>query len=306
MATEEKDEAHTDGKVATKAIELLKKYKSENTPFFLGVGFYKPHTPYVAPAAYFDLYNRADIKVPQVPDGYLATLPQPAVATLKSHKEQNSISDSMARCAIQAYYATISFLDAQVGRVLEALDDLGMRDNTIIVFTSDHGYHMGEHGYYQKKTLFEDSDRVPMIVSYPGMKHRGQSSNALIEIIDLYPTLSDLAGIQVPEYVSGSSFKQILAHPGNKTRDNALSQINGGYTLRTPKYRYTRWRDGGQDMIELYDRNKDPKEMVNLAKEAQYAGLIKQLDQELSDRIAVSAQPPKGLRVFKTFQDQKK
>src|SRR5690606_3109789 len=146
LAAEGSDEEHTDGKVATKAIELLGKYKSEDKPFFLGVGFYKPHTPFVAPAKYFDLYKTSDIKIPRVAKNYLATLPEPAAAILQAHKEQVNLPDSLARSAIQAYYATISFLDAQVGRVLAALDSLGLRDNTIIVFTSDHGYHMGEHG----------------------------------------------------------------------------------------------------------------------------------------------------------------
>ncbi|HMR83942.1 MAG TPA: sulfatase, partial [Niabella sp.] len=174
LAAEGNDEDHTDGKVALQAVELLKKYKERNTPFFLGVGFYKPHTPFVAPSKYFDWYNRNDIHVPQIDSNYFSTLPQPAVKSLTRFKDQLNLPDSLARCAIQGYYAVISFLDAQVGKVLHALDSLGLRDNTIVVFTSDHGYHMGEHGYYQKNTLFENSDRIPMIVSYPGMKQKGK------------------------------------------------------------------------------------------------------------------------------------
>src|SRR5690606_14214428 len=181
-----------------------------------------------------------------------------------------------------------------------ALDSLGLRNNTIIVFTSDHGYHMGEHGYYQKKTLFEDSDRVPMIVSYPGMKNKGKSSSSIVEIIDLYPTLSDLAGIKMPAYIAGVSIKKILERPLDKTRVNALSQIAGGYTLRTESYRYTRWGNGGRHMVELYDRQLAPSEMKNLAKTGRYGNLISKLDEQLSARIAESAAPPKGLKVFKT------
>ncbi|MGC4233433.1 MAG: sulfatase [Niabella sp.] len=305
LAADGRDEDHTDGKVATKAITLLAKYKSEKTPFFLGVGFYKPHTPYVAPAKYFDLYDAASIKVPHIDSGYFATLPKPAVAGLQYYKDQLNLPDSLARHAIQAYYATISFLDAQVGRVLDALDSLGLRDNTIVVFTSDHGYHMGEHGYYQKNTLFEDSDRIPMIVSYPGMKHKGKISSSIVEIIDLYPTLSDLAGLKIPGYVVGRSFKKVLNDPGQKTRNSALSQISGGYTLRTPDYRYTRWGMGGPDMIELYDRGSDPGEMNNLAKDRQHEDLIKKLDAQLTARIKESAAAPKGLRVFKEKNDNK-
>ena len=299
LAAPGRDEDHTDGKVATKAIELLGKYKENNTPFFLGVGFYKPHTPFVAPAKYFDMYNPDDIKIPRTDKDYLATLPRPAAASLLTHKEQIDLPDSIARRAIQGYYAVISFLDAQVGRVLDALDSLGLRENTIVVFTSDHGYHMGEHGYYQKKTLFEDSDRIPMIVSYPGMKHRGERSSSIVELIDMYPTLSDLAGLKTPEYIAGRSFKKVLERPGRETRTSALSQIEGGYTLRTKDYRFTRWGKGGPDMIELYDRRSDPAEMKNLARDHKYEDLIKKLDQQLTARITESAVPPKGLQVFK-------
>ncbi len=299
LAAEGKDEEHTDGKVATQAIGLLTKYKETHTPFFLGVGFYKPHTPFVAPAKYFDLYNVNNIKVPHIDNDYFSALPEPAVAGLQYYKEQLNLPDSLARRAIQGYYATISFLDAQVGRVLSALDSLGLRDNTIVVFTSDHGYHMGEHGYYQKNTLFENSDRIPMIISYPGMGQTGKISRSIVEIIDLYPTLSDLAGLKVPEYVTGRSFKKILNNPDQRTRNNALSQMSGGYTLRTPEYRYTRWGNGGPGMIELYDRHADPGEMKNLAKYKQYEPVIKKLDTQLTKRIKEVAVPPKGLKVFK-------
>ncbi len=305
LAAEGNDEDHTDGKVALKAIELLEKYKAEDKPFFLGVGFYKPHTPFVAPAKYFDLYHVNDIKVPQVDNDYFSTLPDPAVDGLKHYKEQLNLPDSLARKAIQGYYATISFLDAQVGKVLHALDSLGLRENTIVVFTSDHGYHMGEHGYYQKNTLFENSDRIPLIVSYPGMEHRGQKSNSIVEMIDLYPTLSDLAGLKMPGYVAGLSFKKILEHPDQKTRNSALSQISRGYTIRTEHYRYTRWDKGGRDMIELYDRGTDPEEMKNLAKRKEYIGVIKKLDHQLSERIAEASIPPKGLKVLKISGDNK-
>lgn len=305
LSAEGNDEDHTDGKVALQAIELLKKYKEEDTPFFLGVGFYKPHTPYVAPSKYFNLYNRDDIRVPQVDPGYFSTLPKPAAKNLTRFKEQLNLPDSLARCAIQGYYAVISFMDAQVGKVLHALDSLGLRENTVVVFTSDHGYHMGEHGYYQKLTLFENSDRIPMIVSYPGMKQKGKVSHSIVEIIDLYPTLSDMAGLKVPEYVAGRSFKKVLNDPDKITRSSALSQISGGYTLRTPEYRYTRWGNGGVDMTELYDRRMDPDEMKNIAKRAEYAGIIKKLDQQLSARLEESARPPKGLKIFKTLESDR-
>ncbi|ANH83575.1 hypothetical protein A8C56_23685 [Niabella ginsenosidivorans] len=299
LSAEGKDEDHTDGKVALQAIELLKKYKEKNTPFFLGVGFYKPHTPFVAPSKYFDLYNRDDIRVPRVDPDYFSTLPQPAVKVLSRFKEQLNLPDSLARCAIQGYYAVISFMDAQVGKVLQALDSLGLRDQTIVVFTSDHGYHMGEHGYYQKNTLFENSDRVPLIIDAPGMHNRGKTCTSIVELIDLYPTLSQLAGLHMPEYVAGTSFKKLLNTPSEKTRNSSLTQIPGGYTLRTEKYRYTRWGKGGKGMIELYNRVEDPDEMKNRANDPQYEKLISQLDEELNERIREAAVPPKGLKVIK-------
>lgn len=138
-----------------------------------------------------------------------------------------------------------------------------------------------------------------MIISYPGMGQTGKISRSIVEIIDLYPTLSDLAGLKVPEYVTGRSFKKILNNPDQRTRNNALSQMSGGYTLRTPEYRYTRWGNGGPGMIELYDRHADPGEMKNLAKYKQYEPVIKKLDTQLTKRIKEVAVPPKGLKVFK-------
>jgi len=198
-------------------------------------------------------------------------------------------------CSSIMLFATFLYADL----VLAALNSLGLRDNTIIVFTSDNGYHMGEHGHYQKSTLFEDSDRIPLIISYPGMKSRGKTSNSIVEMIDLYPTLSQLAGIKTPGYISGRSFKKVLDDPNYKTRESALSQVRGGYTLRTEKYRYTRWRKDGPNMTELYDRLSDPQEMNNLSGAQQYGDLIKKLDKQLTDRIEESAVAPKGLTVIK-------
>lgn len=299
LAAEGKDEDHTDGMVATKAIELLEKYKNNNTPFFLGVGFYKPHTPYVAPANYFDLYPKDKIRIPRVPENYLSTLPKPAANLLQVYKEQNNLSDSLARCAIQAYYATITFMDAQVGRILDALERLGLQNNTIIVFTSDHGYHVGEHAYYQKNTLFEDANRIPLIVYDPAMKGKGKQTSSLVEMIDLYPTLNELAGVTSPRYIAGKSFKAVLDNPSKKTRESALSQIPKAFTVRTDDFRYTRWGEGGPDLIELYDRKKDPAELHNLAHDERYRETIQKMDKILSERMADASKAPEGLTVFK-------
>lgn len=299
LPAEGKDEEHTDGMVATKAVELLEKYAASDTPFFLGVGFYKPHTPFVAPRKYFDLYPKDRIRIPHVPSDYLSTLPGPAVRNLSVHKEQNNLSDSLALCAIQGYYAVISFMDAQVGRVLDALEKSGLRENTIIVFTSDNGYHMGEHGYYQKNTLFENSGRIPLIISAPNMKGKGRSSASIVEMIDMYPTLCDLAGITPPPYLAGKSLKPVLNNPKASVRGSALTQIEGGYTLRTKNYRYSRWGKGGENLIELYNRKDDPEEMENLAGQPEYKKRVTKLDRQLRERIKSASAKPEGLKVIK-------
>jgi len=296
LAADGSDEEQTDGIVATESIKLLERYSDSETPFFLAVGFYKPHTPYVAPKKYFDLYDVSQIEVPRVPDGYLDTLPGPARKSLTSHREQLDLPEATARQAIRAYYAAISFMDAQVGRVLDALDALGLRDDTIVLFTSDHGYHMGEHGHYQKNVLFENSDRVPLILSVPGMGERGKRTDSFAEMIDFYRTLSDLAGLsQPPGYVKGVSLRPILEDVSKSLRANAFTQLINGYTLRTANFRVTLWKEGAPDNMELYDRRNDPEEMANLAKNPEYRKDLAKLRKQLAKRIADATARPRGL-----------
>lgn len=300
LAAEGTDEEQTDGMVATEASRLLKQYAENETPFFLAVGFYKPHTPFVAPEKYFEMYPKEPIRVPEVPENYLATLPVPAQKRLLHWKAQNNLSDSLARCAIQAYYATISFLDAQVGRVVEALRDNGLDKNTIIVFTSDHGYHMGEHGYFQKTTLFEHSGRIPLIIVDP--ENRAGRTVSLAEMIDLYPTLCKLANIPAPDYLAGKSLVPLLKDPSAIVRKSALTQLANGYTLRTADFRYSRWEQGGLDMTELYDRRTDPAEMNNLARLPEYQQKIAEMNGLLDQRLQRDTVPPPGLMVYKQVQ----
>jgi len=290
LAADAPDEEHTDGLVATESLKLLNKYASAGQPFFLAVGFYKPHTPYVAPKKYFDQYDLSDIVVPKIPEGYWDTLPPLARKSMEHYRDQLNLSDDLARQAIRAYYATITFADAQIGRLLDGLEALGLRDNTIILFSSDHGYHMGEHGHYQKRTLFEDSDRVPLIISAPGMKAAGQTTESLVEMIDFYRTLSGLAGLpEPPAYVQGKNLAPLLDDPAIKVRDSALTEVETGFTVRTSRYRFTRWEDGG---MELYDRSVDPAEMINLAgkpdSEPIIAGLIPVLEGRIAEATAAS------------------
>ncbi len=271
-----RDEDHTDGKVATQAIALLEKHRNE--PFFLAVGFYKPHTPYIAPKKYFDLYPLEQIEVPQMPADYAKTVP--AAALMSTRPWPNfGVTLQQARECKQAYYAAISFVDAQIGRVVDALDRLGLRDNTIIVFWSDHGYSLGTHGLWMKQSCFEDSARVPMIFAGPGIK-AGTPSPRIVEFVDLYPTLADLAGLKPPANLAGASLRPLLANPTAPWDRPAFTQVQRGdfpgHSVRTPRWRYTEW-DGGAQGVELYDEQNDPGEMKNLATDPKHAATVAEL-----------------------------
>ncbi len=295
LAADGTDEEQTDGIGATAAVKQLEQFAQQQTPFFLAVGFYRPHTPYVSPKKYFDMYPQDKIVVPSVPADYLDALPLPARYTLTIKKDQLNLPDETARQAIQAYYASITFMDAQVGRVLDALDRLGLDKNTVVVFTSDHGYHMGEHGHYQKMTLFENATRVPLIVSAPGMKSAGQSTASLAELLDIYPTLADLCGLTPPSILSGVSLASVLDEPKSTPRTSALAQHHDGYTLRTDRYRYTAWGHDGADGAELYDHASDPAEMNNLAGREANADTAAEMAKLLHQRVAAARQSPAGL-----------
>ncbi len=295
LAAEGTDEEQTDGIAATNATELLQKYAADKRQFYLAVGLYRPHTPYVAPKKYFDMYPLDKIRVPTVPDGYLETLPKPAVQSIRRKKQNSNLPDKLARQAIQAYYASITFADAQVGRILDALDEAGLSDNTIVLFTSDHGYHMGEHGHYQKTTLFENAARVPLIIAGPGVTAKGASTSALTEMIDFYPTLAEMTGLTPPDYLPGVSLAPVLKDPTQTPRDSALTQYESGYSIRTPRYRYTHWGPDGEDGAELYDHETDPEEMVNLANKPEFAELALQLSKQLKERIADAQRKPPGV-----------
>ena len=250
-ASEGEDTEQTDGIAATEAVQLLEKYSKSGRRFFMTVGLYRPHTPYVAPKKYFDLYPLDEIRVPEVPANYLSTIPKPAAASIRRKKDQIDLRDDLARQAIQAYYASISFADAQLGRVLTCLQDTGLAENTIVVFTSDHGYHMGEHGHWQKTTLFENATRVPLIISGPGVIDKGKSTDGLAELVDVYPTMTELAGLTTPKSVSGKSLVPILKDHSTTVRSNAFTQYSNGYSIRTSRYRYTEWGDKGEFGAEL-------------------------------------------------------
>lgn len=287
----------TDAIGAAEAIKRLKSHADSGTPFFMAVGFYRPHTPYVAPKSYFELYPPKSIHVPTVPSGYLETLPEPARLSLTRKKDQVNLADNLARQAIGAYYASITFVDEQVGQVVDAVRQLGLADDTIILFTSDHGYHMGEHGYYQKTTLFENAARVPLIVSVPGMQTAGEATSCPAEMIDFYPTLAELTGLTPPDYLSGVSLVPALKDGQARPRESALTQFANGYSIRTDRYRYTEWGPDGKLGTELYDHQSDAAEMKNLVVGSQTTTAdVAALSTLLRARVAAARTAPKGLK----------
>ncbi len=298
LAADGTDEEQTDGMIADAAADELRRYKKEERPFFLAVGLFRPHTPFVAPKKYFDLYPIEDIVVPSVPEGYDKTIPVDALKSIRRKKDQIDLEEGLARQAIQAYYASISFADAQVGKILDALKETGLDENTVVTFTSDHGYHMGEHGHWQKTTLFDNATRVPMIIAAPQQKMRGESTNVPTEMVDFYPTLSELCGLEQPKHLSGRSLVSILNDIKAKPslRDSALSQYGNGYSIKTERYRYTWWGDGGVAGDELYDHETDPEELDNRADDPELAEIRTQLRTEIAQRILNASEAPTGVK----------
>jgi iduronate 2-sulfatase len=272
MAT--KDEEHTDGLAATAAIKLLEQNKER--PFFLAVGFYRPHTPYVAPQHHFDRYPPERMPLAKVPANFKQGVPPLAFGS--GHKEQDAMSDAQRREALQAYFASITHMDAQVGRLLEALERLGLAENTVVVFFSDHGYHLGEHGLWQKMSLFEQSARVPLLIARPGAPGNGKSCPRTVELIDLYPTLADVCAVEAPAGYEGQSLRPLLDNPQAPRDRPAITQVTRGKgvmgrSVRTERWRYTEWADGKQG-AQLYDHNNDPLEERNLATDPAHAATV--------------------------------
>jgi iduronate 2-sulfatase len=204
----------------------------------------------------------------------------PEAAYRSALKEQDAITDDQRREAIQAYWASITFMDAQVGHVLDALDRLGLSDSTIVVFTSDHGYHLGDHGLWQKMSVFERSARVPLIIAAPRAA-RGVAARGLAELVDLYPTLADLTGLKPEGPLDGVSLAPMLQNPAATVKDAAFTQVRDGYSIRTDRWRYVEW-EGGQQGAQLYDMDKDPGETTNLANDAQHAVSVNDLRARLA------------------------
>ena len=279
LADEGEDADQTDGIGAAEAIRLLERFKKNSQPFFLAVGFYRPHTPYVAPKTYFDMYPADRIDLPALSEADRSRTP--AAAYRSALNEQDAATDRQRKEAIQAYRAATTFMDAQVGQVLDALDRLGLASNTVVVFTSDHGYHLGDHGLWQKQSLFERSARVPLVIAGPTVTARGQVARGVVELVDLYPTLAALAGLTPAAPLEGVSLSPMLTNTSATVKDAAFSQTRNGYAVRTDRWRYIEW-DGGKEGAQLYDMENDPAETTNLAADPKHAATVADLRARLA------------------------
>ncbi len=282
------DRGQTDTAAADKAIELLEETAGE--PFFLGLGFVRPHVPFVAPSEFFDLYPLDDIELVSNPANDLDDIPAPAKNLRPFLWNDMGMTPTQQRIALRGYYASVSYMDRQLGRVLDTLDRLRLTDKTVVVFFGDHGWHLGEHTHWQKMSLMEESVRAPLIVSAPDIKGNGRSTKALAEFVDLYPTLADLCGLPTPSGLDGVSLAPVLQSPLNAVKNAAYSQVAYenriyGRSVRTDRYRYTQWKGNGGGE-ELYDHDNDPREFHNLAASARRSDAINDAIERLRASIA--------------------
>jgi iduronate 2-sulfatase len=264
LETEGTGEDHTDGKIADAVIQMLDRHK--DGPFFIACGFFRPHVPCVSSRNYFDLYPLDQIKLPQEPADHIAAIPPVALTVMPLNY---GLDEQKLKVFTRAYFASTSLMDAQMGRVVASLDRLKLADHTIVVFMADHGWCLGEHGQWQKQLLFEESAHVPMIIYDPAARGNGKVSSRPVELVDLYATLADLAGLPEPQGVEGKSIRPLLENPEAAWDAPAFTQVfrgakkGMGRSVRTEQWRYTEW-DGGKQGAELYDQVNDPKEYKNL------------------------------------------
>jgi arylsulfatase A-like enzyme len=304
---EQPDDKNLDGKQTIDAIEKMRELAGGNAPFFLAVGYIRPHLPFITPRKYWDLYERAKIPLasnPFLPHG------APAVAfgdksfggfyELRDYMDymdapspfERQLTVEQQRELKHGYYAAVSFIDTQVGRLLDELERLGLAKNTIVVLWGDNGWKLGEHGGWCKQTNYEIDTRVPLIVRAPGAKANGRQSDALVELLDIYPTLCDLAALPTPPVLEGKRLTPVLDDARAKVKDAAFSQFPRkhegrnyvGYAMRTERYRYVEWLEGPMAQVaarELYDHQSDPEENENVAGKPENRGLLETLGAQM-------------------------
>ncbi len=298
IVPDDRIETQADILAANQAIAILEnrakggdysRFMRPEEPFFLAVGFVRPHVPLVAPKSWFDRYPEEESVLPFFPEGDLEDVP--TLAKTNANELKYGMSELQQKQSLAAYYASVSFMDEQVGRLLNTLDRLDQRKNTIVIFTSDHGYNLGHHDLWQKGSLFENSARVPLLISAPGFeKSAGKASDALVELVDLYPTIAELTGLsgKAPSNLDGSSLVGLLRNPADKKEKGhavAYTVVGNkqkmGESIRTDKYRYNFWADGKE---ELYDQVKDPEEFTNLAASSAHVNVLKDMRAILAEK----------------------
>jgi uncharacterized sulfatase len=274
------DNAQPDAQTAAAAIRSLEELSASGKPWMVAAGFHRPHDPFHAPRKYFGLYPKDKLTLYRDPAGITAALPLAIASNWKNNFDEFSDDDRLS--FLQAYLAGVSFMDAQVGRLLDALDRLKLWDNTVVIFLGDHGYHTGERGWWNKNTLFDRSCRAPLLIAAPGVKG-GQVCRAPVEFVDLYPTVADFCGVTAPHKLAGQSLRPLLADPRAPHKDAAFTLVtrgpkNFGQSVRTARWRFTQWSDGA---MELYDHDADPEETRDLSSEAAHASTLAEMKARL-------------------------
>lgn len=332
------DNGYVDGVITEEAIKTMKELKDGGKPFFLGVGYKKPHLPFCAPKKYWDMYERDEMPVAKFQDmaengveyayhNSLEVKGYSDIPPFESYIDTQHLDIETQKRLIHAYYACISYVDAQVDKLLDALDENGLADNTVIVLFGDHGYHLGDHGLWNKMTNFEQATRVPLMISVPGMK-KGVKSDAMVEFLDIFPTIAELTSTPHPQQLDGKSLVPVLRNPKAKVKDYIMSQYSRtttedytiysdtdlegkadmleqdimGYAIRDKRYRFVQWTKGFKTYMpfdkskviacELFDYENDPLETKNVANDPAYAGVVKRMEKELEKYYARSYKSP--------------
>lgn len=332
------DNGYVDGIIAEEAVKTLHKLKESDKPFFFGVGFKKPHLPFCAPKKYWDMYDREEMPVTKYQDmalddveysyhNSLEVKGYSDIPPFESYQDTKHLDKETQKRLLHAYYACISYTDAQVGKVIDALEKEGLADNTIVILYGDHGYHLGDHGLWNKMTNFENATHVPFIISAPGMK-KGVASNSQVEFLDMFPTVCELTKTAHPQKLDGKSLVPVLKNPKAKIHDYVMSQYSRtttedytissdqdlkgkadylendihGYAIRDPRYRLVEWTKGFKTYMpfdeskvldyQLFDYKNDPMETKNLANDPAYAGVVKKLKKQLREYYARSYSSP--------------
>lgn len=309
-------DGYVDGAIVNVGMELLEEMASKAEPFFIGVGFQRPHLPFVAPQEFWDLYDRAELKLAPFRE---KAVNSPDIAyhnsdELRSYTgipKTGALPDEQQLELIHGYYAATSYVDFLVGMLIAKLDELNLRENTVIVLWGDHGWHLGDHNLWCKHSNFEEAVHVPLIFSYPGQPNKGSTCNAPVEFTDVAPTLCALSGVTIPDYFQGKSLVPLFEHPDSSIRFGALSQYprgagRMGYSLRTERYRLTKWMnpDGSVYSSELYDYSEDPLETISFINDPAYNYVVEELDSALTERIKSAAPEPLVRTPFHGFPFQ--